>query len=245
MRTRVSDLLRAGAAAIGSTITLCGWARTIREQGAGSLAFIAVSDGSGPETIQVVAERGKTANFEALAACGGTGASLRVLGTVVKSPAKGQEVEVTANEIAVLGIVQDPMHYPLPKGRATLEYLREIQHLRPRTNTISAVARIRNACAYATHKFFNERGFLYVHTPIITTSDCEVRACTSAIACVVCCCVPSCFPHRLWLLISVISVVCCTLFVSSAGCNRKNSHPRSTGAPPVHLHALTSLAGRG
>jgi asparaginyl-tRNA synthetase len=172
-RIRIGDLIATGASRIGETITVCGWARTIREAGAGSIMFIALNDGSVFDTLQTVVERGVTVGFDSVATAGGTGASFRIVGKVVKSPAKGQEIEIAASEVHVIGRVEDPTSYPLAKKKHSLEYLREMLHLRSRTNTIGAVARIRNACAFATHTFFQERGFLYVHTPIITAADCE------------------------------------------------------------------------
>lgn len=172
-RTRVAELLARGEAAIGSTVTVCGWARTVREGGAGSLQFVALNDGSCFDSLQVVCEKDKTEGFEGVGRAGGTGASFRVVGTVVKSPAKGQVIELNATAVSVLGEVQDHASYPMAKKKHSLEFLRDLQHLRPRTNTIGAITRVRNACAYATHKFFQERGFLYIHTPIITTADCE------------------------------------------------------------------------
>jgi len=172
-RVRVADLLGAGEACIGRTVTVCGWLRTVREGGAGSLFFLALNDGSCFSSLQVVVEKGKAEGFDSVGASGGTGASIRVVGEVVKSPAKGQSIEVNAIKVEILGVVQDPSVYPLAKKKHTLEYLRDIQHLRPRTNTLGAVTRIRNACAFATHTFFNERGFLYIHTPIVTAADCE------------------------------------------------------------------------
>jgi asparaginyl-tRNA synthetase len=172
-RVRIVDLLSAGESAIGRTVTVCGWLKTSREGGAGAYIFAALNDGSCFDSVQVVCEKGKSEGFEALTTCGGTGASVRFEGVVVKSPAKGQAIEVNATLVKVLGTVTDPATYPLAKKKHTLEYMREIQHLRPRSNTISAVARVRNACAFATHTFFNERGFLYVHTPIVTAADCE------------------------------------------------------------------------
>lgn len=186
-RQRIGDVLVRGADLIGTSIVVCGWARTVREAAAGSLAFIALNDGTAFDSLQVVAERGKTIGFEAIAGAGGTHASFRVVGNVVKSPAKGQAIELVATEVEVLGGIADPATYPLSKKRHTIEYLREIQHLRPRTNLIGAVERIRNACAFATHKFFQDRGFLYVHTPIITGSDCEVSLCTHMYVCVCVC----------------------------------------------------------
>ncbi len=172
-RARVAEVLRAGDALLGAEVTMCGWVKTMREGGAGSISFIALNDGSSFDNIQAVAEKDKTEGFASLASCGGTGSSVRVVGKVVKSPAKGQAVELLATSVTVLGRVDDPAEYALAKKKHSLEYLREIQHLRPRTNTIGAVTRVRNACAYATHRFFQERGFLYIHTPIITTADCE------------------------------------------------------------------------
>ncbi|RYG39867.1 hypothetical protein EON68_04935, partial [archaeon] len=144
-----------------------------REAAAGALAFVALSDGSTFESLQVVAEKSKTAGFEVIATSGGTHASFRATGQLVASPAAGQAVELHATRIELLGAVKENASYPLSKKRHTVEYLRDIQHLRPRTNLMGAVSRIRNACAYATHKFFQDRGFAYVHTPIITGSDCE------------------------------------------------------------------------
>ena len=178
-RTRVKELL--SSSAVGSTATVCGWVRTIRETGSGekALVFVELNDGSSPKAVQVVCVRNENglapADVDALLACGGIGASLRVEGLLVESPAKGQRVEVRASKITVLGDVPDPMHYPLAKSKTghTVEYLRTILHLRPRTNLISSVARVRHAAAMAVHNFFNKLGFLYVHTPIITTADCE------------------------------------------------------------------------
>ena len=172
-RQRIADVFARGAACIGQQVTVCGWARTVREAGAGKLFFVALNDGSCFDSLQVVVEKGKTEGFEALAAAGGTGASMRVDGVIVASPAKGQAVEVAASTVTILGAVADSASYPLAKKKHSLEFLRDNLHLRPRTNTIGAVARIRNACAFATHTFFQERGFLYVHTPIITGADCE------------------------------------------------------------------------
>jgi len=170
-RQRIVDVFRKGEQGIDSTVVICGWVRTIREQGKDT--FIAISDGTCYNPIQVVVDKDSVEGAKDLATCGGTGSSLRIVGKIVKSPAKGQTIEVLAQKLEVLGVVQDPATYPLAKKKHNLETLREFQHLRSRTNTFGAVTRVRNACAYATHKFFNERGFLYIHTPIITTSDCE------------------------------------------------------------------------
>ncbi len=145
-----------------------GWVRTKR--GNKNVAFIALNDGSTIHNIQVVAE---TAAFdEALLKNITTGACLKVTGRLVDSPASGQPVEIQASAIEIYGTA-DPESYPLQKKGHTLEFLREIAHLRPRTNTFGAVFRIRHAMAYAIHKYFNDRGFYYWNSPLITASDAE------------------------------------------------------------------------
>jgi asparaginyl-tRNA synthetase len=157
----------------GAIITLKGWVRTRRDSKAdGGLSFIALTDGSCLDTIQVVA-RADLPNYAGDVARLTTGCSIEVEGAVVPSQGKGQAVEVAASAVRVVGWVDDPDTYPLPQKRHTMEYLREIAHLRPRTSTLGAVMRIRHTVSAATHRFFDERGFFYVHTPIITSSDCE------------------------------------------------------------------------
>ena len=147
-------------------VTVMGWVRSFRNN-----QFIALNDGSTNNNLQVVAELG--AYDEDLLKKITPGASLKVTGRLVASLGKGQAVEVKAATIEILGEC-NPDTYPLQlKNRPSLEYLREIAHLRFRTNTFGAVFRIRHALAFATHRFFNERGFLYLHTPIITASDAE------------------------------------------------------------------------
>ena len=145
-----------------------GWVRTRR--GNKNVAFIALNDGSTINNIQVVVELGsfdeQTINKIT------TGACIHVTGILVESMGQGQSVEIQAKNIEVLGTA-DPNIYPLQKKGHTLEFLREIAHLRPRTNTFGAVLRIRHALSFAIHKYFNENGFFYLHTPIITASDCE------------------------------------------------------------------------
>jgi asparaginyl-tRNA synthetase len=165
-RRRIGEILT--GLFIGDTVTICGWVRTKRTS-KGS-AFIALSDGSSQETLQIVVPEG-TAAFSSLSRCS-TGAAIKVRGLLRESPGKGQRVEVEASEIEVFGEA-DPLIYPLQKKGHTLEFLREIGHLRPRTNTLGAVFRIRNILAAAVHEFFQSRGFIWVHTPIITASDCE------------------------------------------------------------------------
>jgi len=147
-----------------------GWVRTKRES-KGGFSFIELNDGSCMSSLQVIAGE-NLPNYKDDVAKLQTGCSVRVRGTLVSSPAKGQRVELKAEAIEVLGWA-DPEQYPLQKKRHSFEFLRTIAHLRPRTNTFGAVARVRNALSFAIHSFFQERGFVYVHTPIITGSDAE------------------------------------------------------------------------
>jgi len=176
-RVRIAGILEApdkGASMIGETITACGWVKTMRLSGE-KLAFIEVNDGSGFDSLQVVANDLCTgfADMKKLH----TGASVKCTGKVVKSQGQGQAVELMCKEagtaVKVLGYNEDPSKYPLAKKQHSVEFLREHAHLRPRSNIIGAVARVRNALAKATHDFFQSRGFLYVHTPLITSADCE------------------------------------------------------------------------
>ncbi len=144
-----------------------GWARTVRR--GKEVAFIELNDGSCFASLQVVAAPGLE-NFESLARAG-TGTCLAVVGELIPSPASGQRWELVARQVTILGEADGD--YPLQKKRHSLEYLRSIAHLRPRTNTFGAVFRVRSVLAFAVHRFFQERGFLYVQTPIITASDCE------------------------------------------------------------------------
>jgi asparaginyl-tRNA synthetase len=165
-RTKVVELLT--GAALGHRVLLKGWVRTKR--GNKFVNFIAVNDGSTINTIQVVADV-EHFDEESLKDIT-TGACVAVTGILVESQGKGQTVEIQAKTIEVLGKA-DPEIYPLQKKGHSLEFLREIAHLRPRTNTFGAVFRVRHAMAYAVHKYFNDRGFFYVHTPVITGSDAE------------------------------------------------------------------------
>ena len=149
--------------------TIRGWVRTKRELK--DFAFLEVSDGSSLANLQVIISPG-IANYADYLKQLNTGASLSVSGKLVASPGKGQRVELQASGIEVYGEA-DPNTYPLQKKRHSFEFLRSISHLRSRTNTMGAVMRVRNACANAIHQFFQSRGFLWVHTPIITASDCE------------------------------------------------------------------------
>ncbi|OVA11364.1 WHEP-TRS [Macleaya cordata] len=158
-----------GVGLAGQKVTVGGWVKTGREQGKGSFAFLELNDGSCPANLQVIVD----SSVCPLGQLVPTGTCVFVEGELKKPPeGTKQNVELRVEKVLEVGPV-DPAKYPLPKTRLTLEFLRDFVHLRPRTNTISAVARIRNALAYATHTFFQKHGFLYVQTPIITTSDCE------------------------------------------------------------------------
>ncbi|MGE3106583.1 MAG: asparagine--tRNA ligase [Lysobacterales bacterium] len=161
----------AGQAAIGSRATIEGWVRTRRDSKAG-LSFITVNDGSGQDSIQLVAAN-TLANYADEITRLTAGCAIRAEGELVASQGKGQSVELQASAIEVLGWVDDPETYPVQPKPHTMEFLREVAHLRPRTNTFGAVARIRHAVAQAIHRFFHERGYFWVNTPIITASDCE------------------------------------------------------------------------
>ncbi len=151
-----------------ASVTVCGWAKTIRDMK--TFGFIELNDGSCFRNLQVVMDANSLSNYKEIAAQN-VGAALIVRGTVVLTPEAKQPLEVKATEIEVEGASSPD--YPLQKKRHSVEYLRTIQHLRPRTNLFSAAFRVRSAAAYAVHEFFQSRGFVYVNTPIITTSDCE------------------------------------------------------------------------
>lgn len=156
---------------IDETVTVAGWVKTRRDSKA-QISFINLHDGSTFDPIQIVAPASLT-NYEKEVLKLTAGCSIKVTGKVVKSQGKGQSIEIQANNIEVVGWVENPETYPIQAKRHTLEFLREVAHLRPRTNTISAVTRIRSHLSFAIHKFFNERGYYWIHTPIITANDCE------------------------------------------------------------------------
>ncbi|MEM1184017.1 MAG: asparagine--tRNA ligase [Planctomycetota bacterium] len=155
----------------GPTITLKGWVRTRRDSKAG-LSFVQLHDGTCHDPIQCVC-KSELPNYEKEISHLTTGCAVEVDGELVESKGKGQSVELQASEVRVVGWVEDPDTYPVPMKRHTMEYLREVAHLRVRTNTIGAVARARHTLAAGVHRFFDENDFYYVHTPIITGSDCE------------------------------------------------------------------------
>lgn len=155
---------------VGRRVVLQGWVRTRRDS-KGGFSFIELNDGSSQGNVQVVAP-GELPNYESVVKHLHTGASVVVEGEVKASPAKGQATEVQAAKVELLGDA-DPETYPLQKKGHTFEFLRTIAHLRPRTNTFGAIARLRHRVSMTVHDFFDEQGFFYVHTPIITASDCE------------------------------------------------------------------------
>jgi asparaginyl-tRNA synthetase len=164
----IADLITSSD--LGSEVTVMGWVKTKRDS-KGGFSFLEVNDGSTIKNIQVLIDN-HLPNYDQEIMRLTAGCSVIVKGTLLASPGKGQTVEIRAKEIQVTGWA-DPEGYPLQKKRHSFEYLRTIAHLRPRTNTFGAVARIRNAMSYGIHRFFQERGFFYIHSPIITGSNCE------------------------------------------------------------------------
>lgn len=167
-RVRIRDLLSSGV--VGTRYRVCGWVRTRRDS-KGGFSFIELNDGSCMENLQLIADT-QIEDYEGTVLKLQSGCSLEAEGVLQASPGKGQRVELKIEALHVFGWA-DPEQYPLQKKRHSFEFLRTIAHLRPRTNTFGAVARLRNAVSHAIHTFFQERGFVYIHTPIITGSDCE------------------------------------------------------------------------
>ncbi len=166
----ISALLQ-GQAKSGDQVTVKGWVRTRKDSKAG-FSFINLHDGSCFNPIQIIAPA-ELENYQSEILEATTGASMQVTGKLVESQGKGQAFEIQATAINVLGLVDDPATYPIQPKPHTMEYLRSVAHLRPRTNAIGAVTRVRNSLAQATHRFLFSQGFNWIHTPIITASDCE------------------------------------------------------------------------
>jgi asparaginyl-tRNA synthetase len=160
-----------GDVAIGSIVTVKGWIRTKRDSKAG-ISFLHVTDGSCFHPIQVVAPSSLD-NYESEVLKLNSGCSVICTGTLVESAGRGQSVEIQADGVQVIGWVEDPDTYPIQPKKHSFEFLREVAHLRPRTNTFAAVTRVRNVAAYAIHSYFKEQGYCWINTPIITTSDAE------------------------------------------------------------------------
>ena len=166
----VTDVL-AGNYPVGTPLTVKGWIRTRRDSKAG-ISFLAIHDGSCFNPIQAVVPN-SVANYKEEVTHLTTGCAVEVTGTVAESAGQGQDFELQATEVKVVGWVEDPDSYPMSAKRHSIEYLREYAHLRPRTNIIGAVTRVRNSLAQAIHRFFNEQGYAWIATPLITASDCE------------------------------------------------------------------------
>ena len=167
-RTELKTVFSDIASFDGKEITVAGWVRTLRDSK--NFGFIEINDGSRFKNTQIVFENGVVENYKEITKLN-VGSAIRVSGKVRSTPEMKQPFEIQAEKIEVEGL--STSDYPLQKKRHSFEFLREIAHLRPRTNTFSAVFRVRSVAAYAIHKFFNERNFVYVHTPLITGSDCE------------------------------------------------------------------------
>eukprot|EP00557_Chaetoceros_sp_GSL56_P012811 CAMPEP_0176484914 /NCGR_PEP_ID=MMETSP0200_2-20121128/4747_1 /TAXON_ID=947934 /ORGANISM="Chaetoceros sp., Strain GSL56" /LENGTH=785 /DNA_ID=CAMNT_0017881497 /DNA_START=99 /DNA_END=2458 /DNA_ORIENTATION=- len=179
-RIRIKEVLQ-DSSYVGKTVTVAGWTRTLRKAGA-QLLFLEINDGSCGASIQCTCEASSTEGFEDAKKCGGTGSSFQLTGVLVESPSEGQAFELKVTIAKLLGAVYGGdvqgdtvggMLYPMSKKAHTLEHMREHAHLRPRAGLHAAAMRVRHAMAYATHKFFHDHGFLYIHTPIITCADCE------------------------------------------------------------------------
>ncbi|MEG0912991.1 MAG: asparagine--tRNA ligase [Oscillospiraceae bacterium] len=167
-RTEITKLYAEEQLTEGMSVTVCGWVKTSRESK--NLGFIEINDGSCFKNLQVIVEADKLVNFKEIANTG-VGSAIAVNGKIKLTPGAKQSFEVNADSVSIEGVC--PSDYPLQKKRHSLEFLRTLPHLRARTNTYSAVFRVRSEAAFALHKFFNENGFVYVHTPLITGSDCE------------------------------------------------------------------------
>jgi asparaginyl-tRNA synthetase len=160
-----------GGVSAGSEVTVRGWVRTRRDSKAG-LSFVNLSDGSCFDPIQIVAPA-ELANYESEIKRLTAGCAVVATGTLTPSQGQGQSFELQANKVEVVGWVEDPETYPIQPKAHSLEFLREVAHLRPRTNLFGAVTRIRHCLAQAVHRFFHENGFYWINTPIISTSDAE------------------------------------------------------------------------
>lgn len=158
-------------AEINTIVTIQGWVRTRRDSKAG-LSFLHINDGSCFSNLQVVADN-NLANYENEILKAGSGASVRCTGTLVESQGRGQSLEIQATAVTVLGLVENPDSYPIQPKQHSFEFLREVAHLRPRTNTFGAVTRVRHATAQAIHRYFHEQGYYWINTPLITASDAE------------------------------------------------------------------------
>ena len=169
-RVEIASLYKA-TPADGTKVTVCGWAKTVRDSK--KIGFISLADGSCYKPVQIVFQADKLENYAEVAKSG-LYTSFEVTGTLVLTPNAKQPFEINADTVTVLGTCGSD--YPLQKNKMGMDYLRTLTHLRPRTNTFNAAFRVRGQAAYALHEFFHKNGFTYVHTPIFTGSDCEAQA---------------------------------------------------------------------
>ena len=167
-RILLSEFFKDAEKYVDTQVVVCGWIRTLRDSKA--FGFIELNDGSCFKSVQVVFEADKISNYDEISKLN-VGSSIVVVGRLILTPQNKQPFEIKAEKIDVEG--KSTPDFPLQKKRHSVEFLREIAHLRPRTNLIGAAMRVRSVAAFAIHKFFNERNFVYVHTPIITSGDCE------------------------------------------------------------------------
>ncbi len=167
---QIKNLLK-NEVSLGEMVRVNGWVRSRRDSKAG-FSFLNIHDGSDFDGIQAVVDK-SLPNYETEVLKLSTGCSVSVKGKLVASEGKGQSVELQAEQVEVLGWVNDPEHYPVAKKRHSMEYLRTVAHLRPRTNLFNALTRVRNRCSFAIHQYFNQHNFYWVNTPILTSSDCE------------------------------------------------------------------------
>ena len=170
MHHSIKSLLN-GDQPVGSEVTIKGWIRTRRDSKAG-ISFLQIHDGSCHACIQAVAPNTLN-NYDSEILHATTGASVAITGELVESPAKGQAYEMQATAVEILGYVEDPDTYPMAPKKHSMEHLRDHAHLRPRTNTIGSMTRIRHTMAQAIHRFFDDNDFFWISTPIITSVDCE------------------------------------------------------------------------
>jgi len=173
-RALIKYIIKTPEKYLNSNIQVSGWVNSIRIQGAKSLGFLVLNDGSCLDSLQIILNSTKEEDtkFDNIFNRGTKGVSVTVVGKLIKSPAKGQDFELVANTVKIHGDV-DAKEYPIAKKKLTLEHIRKFPHLRIKTNTMGSIARIRNECSRATHNFFQEKDFKYVHTPIISSNDCE------------------------------------------------------------------------
>ena len=171
-RDKINHILENDSEYLNKNVTVYGWLLTIRKQGKNSLAFAKLNDGSSQKSLQLIFSDKYTEKLETFLKNAGTGVSIKASGIIKPSPAQQQSIELQVITCSVLGSVETKT-YPISKKRHGMEHLRKHEHLRIRTNVFRAVTKIRNTCAFSTHQFFQQLGFHYIHTPILTSNDCE------------------------------------------------------------------------